>query len=198
MLHSLDLNILYFFNHRLANPVFDWFFLFITESKIFLVILILIALVLFGRGSLRLRFVIILMICCIAIADPVSHYVLKPLYGRIRPCYVLDNIRLLVGCGGRFSFPSNHAANSFAIAGLIAYFYKRYAAVLFTLAVLISLSRIYLGRHYPSDVLGGAIFGLLVTIIVIYLAKRGLNFMTSRGIMKTAVDKITGALSWKK
>ena len=198
MLHGFDLSILYFFNHQLANPVLDGFFLFIAESKIFLTFLILFALMLFYRGSLRLKTVIILMIICIAIVDPVCHYILKPLVGRIRPCYTLHDIRLLVGCGGKFSFPSNHAANSFAIAGLISFFYRKYTAPLFTIALLIGLSRIYLGRHYPSDVLGGAIFGLLVAALVIYLAKQLLNFLASRGYMKNAVGKIQGALAWKK
>ena len=198
MLHGLDLSILYFFNHQMANPVLDGFFLFIAESKIFLTFLILFALVLFYRGSFRLKMVIILMIICIAIVDPVCYYILKPLIGRIRPCYTLHDIRLLVGCGGRFGFPSNHAANSFAIAGLISYFYRKYTAILATVAVLICLSRIYLGRHYPSDVLGGAIFGLLVAALVIYLARLLLNLLASRGYMKIAVGKIQGALFWRK
>jgi len=198
MLHGLDLNILYFFNHQLANPILDGFFLFIAESKIFLTFLLLFALVLFYRGSFKLKTVIILVIVCIAIVDPVCHYILKPLVGRIRPCYTLHDIRLLVGCGGKFSFPSNHAANSFAIAGLISYFYRKYTVLLATIAVLIGLSRIYLGRHYPSDVLGGAVFGLLVAVIVIFLAKQLLNFLASRGYMNNAVSKIQGALSWEK
>jgi undecaprenyl-diphosphatase len=198
MLRNLDLAILYFFNHKLANPVLDWLFLSISESKIFLAALIILALGLFWRGSLRLKIVIALMVLCIAIVDPVSHYLLKPLFGRIRPCYTFDNIRLLVGCGGRLSFPSNHAANSFAIAGLVSYFYKRYAAVLYVVAVLIGLSRIYLGRHYPSDVLGGAIFGIIVALLVILMARAVVKYFSSKKIMTNTIDKIQGAMSWKR
>ncbi len=198
MLENLDLAILHFFNHNLANPVLDWFFLFIAESKIFLFALIILAIILFWRGSLRMKTVIILVIACVAIVDPVSHYVMKPLFGRIRPCYELSDIRLLVGCGGRFSFPSNHAANAFAIAGVVVYFYRKYAALLITSAILISLSRIYLGRHYPSDVLGGAAFGVLTAWLVIYLLKLILNYMESKNRLKAKTEKIRGALSWKK
>jgi len=198
LLENIDLTILYFFNHDLANPVLDWFFLFIAESKIFLFALIILAIILFWRGSVRLKSVIILVIACVAIVDPVSHYVLKPLFGRIRPCYELSDIRLLAGCGGRFSFPSNHAANAFAIAGVVVYFYRKYAALLITSAVLICLSRIYLGRHYPSDVLGGAVFGVLTAWLVIYLLKLVLNYMESKNILKTKAEKIRGAVSWKK
>jgi len=195
---NLDLIILYFFNHDLANPVLDRFFLFIAESKTFLFALIMLAIILFWRGSLRLKTVMILVIACVAIVDPVSHYVLKPLFGRIRPCYELADVRLLVGCGGRFSFPSNHAANSFAIAGVVAYFFRKYTALLATSAVLISLSRIYLGRHYPSDVLGGVVLGVLTACLVIYLLKLVLNYMESKDILKPKVEKVREAVSWKK
>ena len=139
----------------------------------------------------------ILVIVCVAIVDPVSHYMMKPLFGRIRPCYELGDIRLLVGCGGRFSFPSNHAANAFSIACVVVYFYRKYAALLITSAVLISLSRIYLGRHYPSDVLGGAVLGILTAWLVIYLLKLVLNYMESKNILKAQAEKIRRAVSWK-
>jgi undecaprenyl-diphosphatase len=198
MLKNLDLAVLYFFNHKLANPVFDWFFLFIAESKIFLAALVILAIILFWRGSNRLRIAMILVVACVAIVDPLSHYILKPLIGRIRPCYELDNIRLLVGCGGRFSFPSNHAANSFAIACLIAYFYKRYAAPVMAFAVLVGISRIYLGRHYPSDVLGGMLLGAMIACLIIYLFRSILHYLESKNIISNRVKAIQGVMPWRK
>jgi undecaprenyl-diphosphatase len=198
LLENLDLAILYFFNHDLANPALDRFFLFIAESKLFLFALIALAIILFWRGSLRLKTAIILVIACVAIVDPVSHYVLKPLFGRIRPCHELGDIRLLAGCGGRFGFPSNHAANAFAIAGVVIYFFRKFALLLITSAVLISLSRIYLGKHYPSDVLGGAAFGVITACLVIYLLKWILKYMQSKNILRLKAEKIWEAVSWKK
>ncbi len=66
-----------------------------------------------------------------------------------------------LGCNGTYSFPSNHALNNFAAA---TFFYKLYPNlkwVLFITAFLIALSRVYLGLHYPSDILGGAIIGII-------------------------------------
>jgi undecaprenyl-diphosphatase len=64
-----------------------------------------------------------------------------------------------VGCTGSYSFPSNHAFNNFAAATFIYRFFPKLKWALFITAVLIAVSRVYLGLHYPSDVLGGAILG---------------------------------------
>jgi len=63
---------------------------------------------------------------------------------------------------GSFSFPSNHASNMFAIATFFSYNYRRLLIPLFSAAVLIAYSRIYLGAHYPADVVAGAVWGMLV------------------------------------
>jgi len=70
-----------------------------------------------------------------------------------------SQINLLVKKGGRFSFVSNHAANSFAFAVVIYYFYGRKQLWVFPLAGLIAISRVYVGVHYPADIICGALFG---------------------------------------
>jgi undecaprenyl-diphosphatase len=71
----------------------------------------------------------------------------------------LPDVLTPIGCTGTFSFPSNHAFNNFAAAVFIYRFFPKLKWALFITAVMISFSRIYLGLHYPSDVLGGAVFG---------------------------------------
>ncbi|MGV3765824.1 MAG: phosphatase PAP2 family protein [Chitinophagaceae bacterium] len=101
-----------------------------------------------------------------AITDFVSASVLKPLIGRERPCYneaFTGYLRNLIGCGGRNSFPSTHASNHFGMAAfwffsLRAMGVRRWYWV-WIWALLIGYAQIYVGKHYPLDILGGAIFG---------------------------------------
>ena len=135
MFENIDLAILYFFNHDLANPVLDWLFLIISESRVFLAAVLLILAVLLWKGSVRLTLAIILTVICVAIVDPTTYYLLKNLFARLRPCHILDDIRLLVGCGGQYGFPSNHAVNIFAAATVLSVFFKRYTAIFAAVAV---------------------------------------------------------------
>lgn len=105
------------------------------------------------------------------IANEMKHFI-----ARIRPCNELYDARLLVGCTKSFSMPSNHAANAFAILTSLYYTTRKlvsaYAILyLFTIALMISFSRIYVGVHYPGDVITGAFLGSAVSIFVIAIAK---------------------------
>lgn len=112
---------------------------------------------------------IVLTIATFAFCDFVSAGLLKPLVGRLRPCYDVNmaaTVRELVGCGGRFSFPSSHAANHF---GLAAFWFfairhvtgKRWYWLWFW-AALICFAQVYVGKHFPMDVISGALLGILV------------------------------------
>jgi len=85
---------------------------------------------------------------------------LKKLVNRTRPCAVVAGTRIVSPCAGSPSFPSNHAANAFAVAGFLAVYDRRLAWAALSIAVLVSYSRVHLGVHYPLDVLAGAILGI--------------------------------------
>jgi undecaprenyl-diphosphatase len=87
---------------------------------------------------------------------------LKMLIGRQRPCQVLTQIHELVGCGGAFSMPSNHAMNSGTVVAFLVMLYPSLGWFLWPFLGLIGISRVYLGAHYVTDVLVGAGLGALL------------------------------------
>lgn len=84
---------------------------------------------------------------------------IKHLVGRIRPCHALAGIHQLTGCGGTFSFPSNHALNTAAAAAFLQVLYPKTGRVAWPLVALIGFSRVYVGAHYATDVLGAWVIG---------------------------------------
>lgn len=109
----------------------------------------------------------------IFLADFGSVHLFKEVFERLRPCHVLDGIRIVDGCGGQYGFISSHASNSFAIAFFISLLFRKKIIfiLLFSWAVLIGFSRIYLGVHYPFDILGGMFWGLFVSLLTYLIFK---------------------------
>lgn len=104
----------------------------------------------------------------------VNNVFLKNLVARTRPYEVVEGLQRLIAAPHDFSFPSGHTGSSFAAAVVIFYMCPRkYGVPALILAVLISLSRLYLGVHYPTDVLGGAVTGTLIALGVCKLFKNG-------------------------
>ena len=94
----------------------------------------------------------------------------KPLVARVRPYDLFPEIQLLVRAEHDFSFPSGHSANSFAVAWiLLRMTKKRYGVPAVTLAALIALSRLYVGVHYPTDVLAGTAIAIVLAELTLHL-----------------------------
>jgi len=96
-----------------------------------------------------------------------SEVFLKYHIGRMRPDF-FPNAIVIGSAPLSYSFPSTHSTFAFAFAYLLAYKEKRLGAFLYIMAILIGLSRIYLGHHYPSDVMGGALLGTILGWIVMF------------------------------
>ena len=165
LLLELDRSLFYFCNQDLRNWFFDAVLPFLTDlnrKPVALVIVGILWLLLLIKGGRHGRIAALLLVPTITLSDQLSSSVLKFLIERARPCQELTNVHLLVGCGSGYSFPSSHAVNNFAGAIVLSYFLPRWTWAFFSFAALIAFSRVYVGVHYPSDVVGGAIIGLII------------------------------------
>jgi undecaprenyl-diphosphatase len=168
-LYNLDLWLFYLVNHSSANPVFDVVMPFITNVDRFIVVYVIALGLLLWKGGSRGRWCVLLILLAVAIADPLNSRIVKEAVGRVRPCSALTDVRLLVPCGAGKSFPSSHAVNNIAAAVVVGFFYRRVWLYFLGYAVLVALSRVYVGVHYPADVLGGAIEGGIIALILLVL-----------------------------
>jgi len=115
---------------------------------------------------------VVLTLLCFAITDYTSASIIKPMLGRLRPCHdpeLMDEIRGLVGCGGPYSFPSSHASNHFGLATFwflgIERMTRRKWYWLWLWAGIICYAQIYVGKHYPLDIAGGALLGVMTGLL---------------------------------
>lgn len=191
-LEALDKKLFVFFNSDISNSVFDVLMPFITKNPALLLLPVFLFLLL-GVKSERFK-VFILPLSGLLLNDGVTH-LLKEIIKRSRPFVENSDVILLVGKGGSFSMPSAHASNVAAVSAVLGYMLWRNVkgrargvgmTYLFLIVVLIDLSRIYVGVHYPSDVLVGTLLGLIIGLIVIYadaLFTKGLSSSPAKTLL---------------
>jgi undecaprenyl-diphosphatase len=122
-------------------------------------------------GGRRGRMAVAMLVIAVAITDQITCSFLKPLFGRVRPCNGLPvgSFRQIVGATASFSFPSAHAANSFAMASVVSWRFPAFAIVAYLIAAAVAYSRVYVGVHYPFDAFAGAFVGLLTGRLAIWI-----------------------------
>ena len=185
-LDQIDRSILYFINDTLSNPIFDLFFTTITNELLWAIPALIGLVELIVRGGKRGKIAAVLLLIAAIATDKTVVEIIKPAIGRLRPSHALgDTVNLLVPKGGRYGFVSAHAANIFVGTTILSYFYDQWKKPLLFLAFSVALSRVYVGVHYPGDVLFGGLFGYGMAWLIITLwvflkmreLKRGLTWV---------------------
>lgn len=159
--YSIDLSIFYFFNYTLSSPVLNKFFSILTSVNNWFIAYIILLGLSWKYGGKRGKIAVIITLIMVAVTDQTGYRLLKEYFARTRPCDALTDVITPLGCTGTYSFPSNHALNNFAAASYFSFLFPQFRAILFITASLIAISRVYLGLHYPSDIIGGAILGII-------------------------------------
>ena len=130
---------------------------------------------------------ILFTIACFAITDYSTAHFFKPFFDRLRPCYDSETagvVRGIISCGGKYSFPSSHAANHFGLAGF--WYYSIYLLStqkwrwLWIWAFLISFAQVYVGLHFPLDIAGGALLGIVTGLVLARLFQAWIGLLPTK------------------
>ncbi len=166
---SLDQEAFLAINQGLSNVFFDWLMPILrnpyTWAPLYLFIIVFCVKNYQKKGILIVLFILITF----GIADALSSSVIKKSIKRIRPCNDIEfkeEVAVRVRCGSGYSFTSSHATNHFAISTvLILIFYRRWRHILWIAllwATIVSFAQVYVGVHYPLDIIGGALLGAAI------------------------------------
>lgn len=172
-INQIDQNLFFAVNHGLSNPFFDWLMPYV-RNRFFWTPLYLFMIIFFVRNYGKQGWLLLLFLgITFGLTDYSSSSIVKPAFQRLRPCnnpQLKADVNNLIACGSGYSFPSSHAANHFAIAlFLITIFYSKWKPILplgVFWAFLISFAQVYVGVHYPGDVMAGAILGGMIGYVI--------------------------------
>lgn len=174
---QLDKKLLFFINLN-NNQTFDYIFWYVSQWYTWIPFYLFIVLWSIKKEKKNNIIFLALLFFGIGIADIVSTQLFKELFHRLRPCHtpeIKDFIHLVSGkCGGTYGFVSSHAANFFTIATFTSFVFKNklYTIISFLIATFVIYSRIYLGVHFPADVLCGGLLGFSIGFSIYFLYKK--------------------------
>jgi membrane-associated phospholipid phosphatase len=170
-------------NSGFANPVFDFIMPFIREPNIWTPAYIFFAVFFIVNFRMQGLYIILFGLFTFIISDQLSAHVLKQVFMHPRPCSdvsMANHVRLLIPCGAGYSFPSTHATNHFAFSyfliSLLGLRIKWLAVLVILWATLVCFAQVYVGVHYPIDVICGALLGILIGYWTGYICKMAIKW----------------------
>ncbi len=168
--------------HQMSTPWLDTAMAAITEKYHWIPLYLLLLIMLYRQFGWHFVYSVVAIVLLISLSDQLTSSVMKPLFARDRPCHdpeIGHLVRIITKCGGPYGFVSSHASNSMALTTFIFLIFRQKYPWIFWLILWplsVSYSRIYLGVHYPLDILGGLLVGILIGFfifkITFWLSKR--------------------------
>ena len=172
-LKDIDQSLFILINSKWTAPFLDNVLPFLRQSNTWLPFYLFLGVFVLLNFKWKAFPWILFFVLTITLSDQISSALIKPLVMRLRPCIDPDfsfNVRLLVNrCSGGYSFTSSHATNHFGMATFLAFTLKPYFGnrtnLIFLWAASISYSQVYVGVHYPIDILSGALLGTFIGFV---------------------------------
>ncbi len=174
-LSKVDYSIFKFFNSWAVHSATNWFFIICAVYFAYIVPVLLLAWWFSARDRLNARKAIIMATFSALLAREILKPVIVHIWTRNRPFIEHTVHNIISKTDNEPSFPSGHALAMFAIAAAVYHYDKKAGVILYVMAILTGVSRVVVGVHYPSDIIGGAILGIIVGLLMVKFLDKPLS-----------------------